>query len=313
MNSTLHPETAEPKSIDKFIAFFDVLGWKSLVLKAELNNSASLKEPIEILDLINQELQIREESFLRNELEICPSSPYKSQDIDFCFTTLSDSAVVSAEVSPVGLANLINCCRVVYFKLILRKGLMCRGYIKRGSIYHTKRYCVGSGLNDVVESEKSVSIFGSNTSKHSTPFIEIDENVLQFIDNEVSDSCVKSVLSDIVKRAGNVAAVFPFSNLTPSVFGDSAIDSEKIRRDISFVRRWIEEAKEMVSYNVDPNVESARQKGYYLIEILNRQLVTCQLMEARLDEIGETFPAHSFEPRHFPGLFDSSSAAKPRK
>ena len=224
MISTLQPETAEPRSIDKFIAFFDVLGWKSLVLKAEQNNSASLKEPIEILDLINRELQMREELFLRNELEICPSSPHKSQDIDFCFTTFSDSAVVSAEVSPAGLANLINCCRAVYFKLILRKGLMCRGYIKRGQIYHTKRYCVGSGLNDVVEREKNVSIFGSDSGEYSTPFIEIDENVLQFIDDEVSDSCVKSVLSDIVKRAGNVAAVFPFNNLSPSVFGDSSIN-----------------------------------------------------------------------------------------
>ena len=69
----------------------------------------------------------------------------------------------------------------------------------------------------------------------------------------------------------------------------------------------------MVTHNVDAGNESARQKGYCLIDILDKQLLICQLMEAKVDEITETFPAHSFEPRHFPGLFESGSAVKPRK
>ena len=96
-------------------------------------------------------------------------------------------------------------------------------------------------------------------------------------------------------------------------FESDRLNPDRIRRGMSAVRRWIEDARAMITYNVDTSNESARQKGHCLIDILDNQLLICQLIEAGVDEITETFPAYSFEPRHFPRLFDSDSAVKPRK
>ena len=313
MVSTMQSNVTEARSIDKFIAFFDVLGWKSLVRKTEQNNNSSLKEVIEVLDMFNQEMSSRKEVLLDGGSGICPSAPRIKQDIDFCFTMFSDNVVISTEVSPAGLVNLIDCCRVIYFKLIMRKGLMCRGYVGRGSIYHSEDYCVGSGLSDVAGMEKQVSIFRTESGERGTPFMEIDRNVIQFVDEDISDGCVIDVLKDIVKREEDVAAIFPFKNLDPGKFGNIDRDPTKARRDIEIVRRWIEDAKRIVARHVDPGCSSARRKGLCLTRILDTQLSVCEQTEDLVDQMSEIFPAHSFGPEYFPGLFDENFATKADK
>ena len=64
MASTMQSNATDARSIDKFIAFFDVLGWKSLVRKTEQNNSSSLKEVVDVLEMIKQEMSSRKELLL---------------------------------------------------------------------------------------------------------------------------------------------------------------------------------------------------------------------------------------------------------
>ena len=312
MVSTMQSNVTEAKSIDKFIAFFDVLGWKSLVRKTEQNNNWSLKEVIDVLDMIEGEMLSRKELLLDGS-KVCPSAPSIKQDIDFCFTMFSDNVVISTEISPTGLVNLIDCCRAIYFRLIMRKGLMCRGYVSRGRIHHSEDYCVGSGLSDVVDGEKKVSIFRIAAGERGTPFIEIDRSVIQFIDEEISDPCVIGVLKDIVKREEDVAAIFPFKGLDPGKFGSFSLDPAKARRDVDIVRRWIEGAKNIVARHVDLDCSSARKKERCLTRILDTQLSVCEQTESLVGQMSDVFPAHSFSPEHFPGLFDSDIAAKAKK
>ena len=164
-----------------------------------------------------------------------------------------------------------------------------------------QHYCVGSGLSDVVSGEKQVSIFRLEAGELGTPFIEIDRNVIQFIDEEISDSCVIEVLEDIVKREEDVAAIFPFKDLDPGKFGGIALDPGKARRDIEVVRKWIEDAKIIVARNVDSRCSSARRKGRCLIRILDTQLSVCEQTEMLVDQMSEIFPADSFVPEYFPG------------
>lgn len=293
----------EPRSVDSFIAYFDVLGWTSLVCATERENDSSVQKVIDVLDMIKSELGRCRDFYENDGPEICPGSPYEKRNLNFHFTALSDSVVVSSEVSPAALINLLNCCRVVYFKLFSRTGLMCRGYIKRGLIYHTTDHCVGSGLSDVVEGEKNVSIFKTEDGEHATPFIEVDRNILQYVNDEISDDSVKETFSWIVKSEGDAAAIFPFTSLDPGTFGHGSFDADKQRQTIATVRIWIGKAKEMVRRHVDPSNTSAREKERCLHEILNTQLDVCDQMEREIEEMTKPFLTDEFTPESFPGLF----------
>src|SRR6267378_3569937 len=65
-------------------------------------------------------------------------------DLDFRLTQISDCVVVSTEISPAGVINLVNRCWGAVIRL-LQNGLMCRGYITRGRIFHTETQVIGTG------------------------------------------------------------------------------------------------------------------------------------------------------------------------
>lgn len=293
----------EPRSIDSFIAYFDVLGWSSLVCATERENDSSVQEAIEVLDTIRSELAGCRDYFEADVHEICPGVKFEKRNLNFQFTAFSDSVVLSSEVSPAALINLLNCCRVVYSKLFFRKGLMCRGYIKRGLLYHTADYCVGSGLGEVVEGEEKVSIFKTEDGECGTPFIEVDRNIVQYVDDEVSDDCVKEMFAKIVKSEGDAAAIFPFRSLDPGIFGDGRFDPDVQRQRIATVRSWIGRAKEMMGRHVDPSNESAVQKEQCLLKILKAQDDVCDRLEREIDQMTSPFPAGKFTSKSFPGLF----------
>lgn len=291
------PNSVEPRSVDSFIAFFDVLGWKSLVCTTEKENDSSVQEAIDVLDMI------------RAMLEICCDAPPVKKATNFRFTLSSDSVVLSSEISPAGLVNLLYCCWVVYFKLFSRKGRMCRGYIKRGLIYHTKDYCIGSGLGDVVEGEKKVSIFKTEDGEQGTPFIEIDKNILEYVNNETSDADVKKAFSDFTRTEKSdddvvVAAIFPFKRLNPDIFipWDEKPDSDNAHEIIATVRKWIGKAKEVVRRHVDPSNESALQKGRCIIRMLDAQLNVCDRTERAIHEMAEPYPAHTLPNPSYPRI-----------
>ena len=133
---------------EKFIAFFDVLGWKYLVRASEEGRGLSLRELSEILAALGTADD--REHFEKYGPTICPEAPRIRKDMDFRISSASDSVLISAEVSPAGLINLVSHCCTACFKL-MSKGVMCRGYIKRSLIYHTPGQQIGTGLSDVVE------------------------------------------------------------------------------------------------------------------------------------------------------------------
>ena len=292
------PNSVEPRSVDSFIAFFDVLGWKSLVRTTEKENDSSVQEAIDVLDMIKSELERCRDFYEKDGPETYSAAPFVKKDMDFRFTLSSDSVVLSSEVSPAGLIRLLYCCWVLYFKLFLRKDLMCRGYIKRGLIYHTKDYCVGSGLNEVVEGEKKVSIFKTEDGEHGTPFIEIDKNIIQYVNDETSDAHVKEAFSEFTKTEKLddvvVAAIFPFKRLDPGDFisWGEKFDSDKAHETIATIRNWIDKAKEMLHRHVDPSNESALQKERCIIRMLDAQLDICERTEKAIHEMTEPYPAH---------------------
>jgi hypothetical protein len=89
-------------------------------------------------------------------------------------------AQVSAEVSPAGIINLLFHCGSIQ-TILLTQGYLCRGYVTRGSIYHTDTQFFGSGYMRAFEGERHVSIFQVDAADRGTPFIEVDSDVCQYI------------------------------------------------------------------------------------------------------------------------------------
>lgn len=272
----------KPQYTDKFIAYLDVLGWKSLVSASEEGRGLSLSEISEIVDDLGTDEDI--EHFKQFGPMICPRAPRIQKDMDFRITSVSDNVFVSVEVSPAGIINLISHCTTACFKL-LSKGIMCRGYIKRGKIYHTPKQQFGTGLSDVVEREKQVSIFKNDVDERGTPFIEVDAEVVQYIGQQ-PDRCVKDMFSRMTKSEGDLTAIFPFQRLNHSfaIAGfDVTFDPEKERKSLNNVRGWIHMMKEQVKRHIDPTNESALRKGDHYIRMLDAQLTACDRTEEAID------------------------------
>src|SRR5690606_5277877 len=102
------------------------------------------------------------------------------------------------------------CCSAVMGLLAL--GIMCRGYITRGSIYHNEGQVIGSGYHQAYESEQGVSVFKLEADERGTPFVEVDPIVCNFVKEE-TDSCVREMFSRMTKKEQGTTAVFPFKRL----------------------------------------------------------------------------------------------------
>ena len=162
---------------------------------------------------------------------------------------------------------------------------MCRGYIKRGQIYHTEQRQIGTGLSDVVDREKQVSIFKMESNERGTPFIEIDSDVIEYVAHQ-PDKCVKEMFWRMVRKEGDIGAIFPFQRLNHQlVLGGfrSRFDPERERSSVNNMRTCIRDMKRQVEENIDPSNESARRKGTHYIRLLDAQLEACDKTEEMID------------------------------
>ncbi len=152
---TTGDSSAEPVAFrDKFVAFLDILGFKDMVERAEAGRGWTLPDLLRILSRLGSSdaRGVIEQSGPRT----CPGSAVLRRDLDLRVTQISDCVVASAEVSPAGVINLVHQCWASVMEL-LHEGVLCRGYITRGPVYHTDSQCIGTAYQRAVVNEKRVS------------------------------------------------------------------------------------------------------------------------------------------------------------
>ncbi len=120
--------TIEPQLSDKFVAFVDILGFESKVEALERGEGAELSDLLELCSKLSQE-PLRKNVADYGPI-ICPESRYKFRNLDYEVTQVSDCAVISIEVSPAGIINLLQHVSACVFSF-MTKGVMVRGYITR--------------------------------------------------------------------------------------------------------------------------------------------------------------------------------------
>ncbi len=276
-----------PEFRDKFIGFADILGFKRMVEAAAAGTSMPLGELLECLKYLGGPAD--QEHFRKYGPTMCPETAYVQRDLDFQLSQVSDCVVVSSEVSPAGAINLINHCWGAVIKL-LTKGIMCRGYITRGVIYHSEGQFIGPGFHEAYGKEAQVTAFKRIADERGTPFVEVDPVVGDYV-REHGDRCVKEMFSRFVKEDGGITALFPFKRLGHSfiIGGDPLhrFDPEKERRANEKMRVGIETLKERVMALVDRSNPNAVTKAEHYIAALDAQLAVC----TRTDEIIDALSA----------------------
>lgn len=150
---------------EKFIAFIDILGFTGFVENSELQEKITLDKILEMTKILGLEYS--------QKIESCPDSNNINNNLDFVITQISDCVIISSEVSQKGVINLLAHCNMIIYKL-LNMGVLCRGYINKGLIYHTKNQVIGTGYINAFKKESSDIRFKGIENEKGTPFVEID-------------------------------------------------------------------------------------------------------------------------------------------
>jgi hypothetical protein len=251
---------SEPEFTDKFIAYVDVLGFKNFVESSEAGAGFSLSDLIDIQKDLGD--PSNQENIAQYGPIICPNSNRIREDLDFQITQISDCLLVSVEVSPAGAINLVHHCRGAAIRM-LKKGILVRGYITRGSIYHDGYRFIGSGYHQAYKKEGKVVVFQQDAKDKGTPFIEVGRMVLDYV-NSLEDQCVKEAFSYHVMGDETGTAIFPFKAFNISIgsgLHGQQSDLARDRRSIQILREGLLALRERVMSLVENSDLRARQKG----------------------------------------------------
>lgn len=274
----------QPK--EKFIAFIDILGFSDLVEKAE-KTGEGFARALELTEALGSEAD--GQKFADHGPTTCPSSARIQKDLDFKVTQISDCAVLSVEVSPAGIVNLLNHCFVTSLKL-LAKGALCRGLILRGNIHHDGRQFIGTGYMTAFRGESQVRFLQKDESEKGTPFIALDSEVVQYIQNE-TDDCVLKMTDRMTRSDGKYTAIYPFKAMgtKPSSIVTADFDptywKEQLNRSIGFRQADLDMFAEQLEKFSD---EKAKSKVAHYAKGLEEVIEELRKRGAQLDRMIQT-------------------------
>lgn len=273
-----------PEFKDKFIAFIDILGFKQMIEAAEKGTGRSLGEIDELCaELGGPKNKAR---FEAHGPITCPQSARIQKGMDFEISQITDCAIVSAEVSPAGVMNLAHHCWVAAITL-LTKGVMVRGYITRGKIFHEGMKIYGTGYHDAYNREAGVTAFKREADEKGTPFVEIDPSVVSYVADE-TDACVREMFGRLVKTDGSVTALFPFQVLGNSWaigYGMPKLDLNEQKQKNANMRQQIEKLKMGLLKYVDPSNAGAMSKVTHYLTALDAQIAASHKSDEILDQL----------------------------
>jgi hypothetical protein len=277
---------------DKFIVFIDVLGFTNLVEQSAAGIGVPPSTIVQIQEALNPQ-GIREE-FDRYGPTTCPESQLVDRNLDFRLSSLSDSVLLSAEISPAGIINLTSQASRIAFRL-LQVGVMCRGYITRGLLVHTDSHFFGPGLNEAFRQEKQVAAFRRVANEIGTPYVEVSREVCAYV-RDCGDACVQRIFSHLTKPDGNIAALFPMKRLSHSfTIGGTHSDPDREKQSNDNVRSMIKKLRTGVLSFVDKSNLKAVTKAEHYVQALDEQLDACDWTDELLDALKQPFLRRTFD------------------
>lgn len=227
----------------KIILFIDILGFKNLVFEEQERG------PQFILNKILKHLSedYHKDHLIKNFVAtICPASQKQNPDLSYQSFQISDSFIATADPSPVGVVNLVNIARYIQLKTF-NKGLLVRGAIHCGPVYHTPNQIFGPAYQEALTREKESLFKGFK----GAPVIHVTNETSEIVKG---DKCCLDMFGRLTNVDENEKiAVNPF------VFIDSllsspdsiSINAEVLNKKISEYLKWIDEGVLKVQINAD--------------------------------------------------------------
>ncbi len=272
---------------EKFVGFIDILGFKDLVEKAEKEDDVSLRKLLEIVAKLGNRNSL--DFFKENGPQTCPSSKFIAKDLDFQILQISDCAIISSEMSAAGIINLL----IRFWSIVLelmQDGILCRGYITCGKVYHTENQIIGSGYHNAYISESAVTAFRNDADERGTPFVELDPLIDKYIQTE-TDDCVKEVFGRIVENDGTISAIFPFKCLSHTFAISDDFDPIKEKQSNNKLRERLLIFKAQLTKYVDSGNVTAMQKIEHYLSALDKQLDICDRTDIFIHALCKPFPS----------------------
>lgn len=273
----------------KIVAFVDVLGFSSLVKRAEAEDGVTLEIILESLE----KMRAREISsqIVEHGPVLCPGSESFEKNLDYVLTQVSDSIVISCEATPVGALNLVNHCVSIVFRA-LRCNLLCRGYITVGSVYHSGRNVIGSAYMRAAKMEPTVTVFAESDNECGTPFVEIDPEIIALV-RAGDDGCLWKMLKRCILTDGALYAVNPFRGLL--YMSDLRNDRtyEQCKRENDLIRQDICKLINMAAGYISKDNERAMHKFRYYKAALDKLLAECDEVDRNIDMLYSPFPRNT--------------------
>ena len=189
------------------------------------------------------------------------------------------------------MINLVDQCWKAVVRL-LQAGVMCRGYISQGSIYHTDTQVVGTGYQEAYEKESQVAAFKREADERGTPFVEVAPAVAAYV-SDCGDPCVQEMFSRLVRDDGETVAVFPFQRFSHSfIIGGLGhkFDPEKERRSNDNMGASIKQLMARIQALVDTSNPQAVRKSEHYLSALEAQLQICDQTDRMIDQLSAPFP-----------------------
>lgn len=273
---------------NKIIAFIDICGFKSLVEKTENPNAKfTLDELLKIVSKLDRKDTVK--NIRINGPIVCPQSKFISKDLDLVLTQISDCVIISAEISPAGILHLLYLCNQISMGLLLN-GILCRGYVNLGNIYHTEHQVIGSGYQNAYENESKVIAFKTLEDERGTPFIQIDREIEELILDDYSyDKCLQEIFSRITRSDSEVCAIFSFDLLSRSfaITGNNNLENEII--EINKNKFYIEGYKvKILEFSNNQNKKVMLKIDHYL-RFLDEQIEICDKQIENIKRLNQPF------------------------
>lgn len=163
---------------DRFVAFVDILGFKSIVDRIEQENNEDNKELKIIKSILNFMDEEANNPNYSIDLPIYESSKeglVVKELGDPRLTYVSDCIIISAEPTSDGFKALSRKIHKITSDLSF-DGVFCRGAITKGKLFHRNKILFGNSYIKAYQLEGSIAIF---------PRVIVDPEIVEFLDHSI--------------------------------------------------------------------------------------------------------------------------------
>lgn len=257
---------------DKFIAFIDILGFNEIIK----NDKIPLDEILAILENFSMKSEFKEGKYIPFT-SLCPSSEKIKADFDLCSIQISDSLIVSSEVSIASVINLLFLCKRSIFKLA-QYGLLCRGYITRGEVHHTHNQIIGKGYIEAY----------INEGKYPFPYTRIDEKVYAYIFESRDESAIK-MFTSLTKTIDTDIVLFTLHNMVYTSAIGSETNLEDDKKEIDLIIGELENLKTLTRRYIDFEIPSVVEKWEEYERMIDEKIAVNIDAKESIDRLSRPF------------------------